>query len=417
MKLRNAMDGMEGDYEPSYFFMKIDTAQKLDEKMDRHGQTFIHEYIHFIQDIFLPYCVRNNVNEVYRFVYVMDKTKKEPILRPFDDWSSQLLCIERQHKQTWGYSKPVKNALKITGYERDEYVIKETQARVFKYTALLGSDAKHPIGAKDMLEYIAHKIESKHWLTDQPDIPYRTMDMVFDDLRLGDIPEMCKIALVEFCLHNDNPVHHLFQIVKSIQNGSLGLHGVEQCFFHFDFLEYVLHRLLWGARGGFEETMHTKAERRLSTIKDYIDKKYPVEHFRDISDWFGDVITYVSDNLKGRFYFAELYFKSKEDFLVEIDKLMGAIGVPLVFNSLAEHVSLLPEKYNKDSFIQFYVSFKFNEFLTHSDQTCPVCSFCENSSPDLMTPDCEVDVMRKISDDNQCPFGQFLNNHQINIVR
>lgn len=417
MKLRTTEGGMEGDYEPSYFFMRIDTAEKLDSNIDRHSQTFIHEYIHFIQDIFLPYCVRNNVNEIHRFVYIADKTKKEPISRPFDNWSAELLCIEQQHKQTWGYSKPVKSAPKITSYERDEYVIKETQARVFKYTALMGGDIKHPIGAKDMLEYIAHKIESKHWLTDQPDIPYRTMDMVFENLELANIPEICKIALVEFCLHNDNPVHHLFQIVKTIKNGSLGFQGVEQCFFHFDFLEYILQRILWGARGGFEETMHTKAQRRLSTIQDYLNRKYPAEHFRDISSWIGDVIAYVSDNLKSRFYFSELYYKNKEDFLVEIDKLMGALGVPLVFNSMGEHISLLPEKYNKDSFIQFYASFKFNEFLTHTNQTCPMCDFCESSNPDIMNPDCVDNVMRKISEDNQCPFGQFLNNHQINIIR
>lgn len=417
MKLKVMKNEMEGEYEPSYFFMKLKTTEKLDNNIDRHSQTFIHEYIHFIQDIFLPYCVRNNVNEVYRFVYIADAAKKNPILRPFVDWSPELLCMERQHQQTWGYSKSVKSALEIAGYERDEYVIKETQARVFKYTALFEGGIKHPVGAKDMLEYIAHKIESKHWSTDQPDIPYRTMDMVFEKLELGDIPEMCKIALVEFCLHNDNPVHHLFCVVNSIQNDNLGLQDIERCFFHFDFLEYVLSRILWGARGGFEETMHTKVQRRLSTIQDYLNMKYPAEHFRDISGWIGDVIAYVSENLKSRFYFANLYYMEKKDLLAEIDKLIRELGVPLVFNSMGDHISLLPEKYNKNSFIQFYASFKFNEFLTHADQTCPMCDFCERSNSDIMNPDCVDNVIRKISENSQCPFGQFLNNHKIDIVR
>ena len=417
MRLKTAIDGMEGMYEPSYFFIKIETTQKLDINIDTHSQTFIHEYIHFIQDIFLPYCIRNNVNEVHRFVYITEKTKSENIQRPFNDWSPEFLCIERQHQQTWGYSKPVKKAAPITDYDVTHYTIAETGARVFKYTALLSNGCRYPIGAKDMLEYIAHKIESKHWPTDQPDLPYRTMDLVFDQLGLGTIPDMCKIALIEFCLHNDNPIHHLFRTIETIQNGSLGLEGVEQCYLHFDFLDYVLKRLLWGARGGFEETIHSKLKRRLETIQSHIQKKYPAEQFKDISGWFDDVISYVDKNLKGRMYFAELYEKEKNDFLIEIDNLLKALGVPLVFNSLNEHISLLPEKYNKDSFIQFYTSFKFNEFLTHSDQTCPMCEFCENSTPELMSPDCIDNVARKVSEDNQCPFGQFLDNHKINIVR
>lgn len=417
MRLRAIKSEIEGEYEPSYFFMKIEKAEYLGDKIDTHCQTFVHEYIHFIQDIFLPYCIRNNVNEIYRFVYVADKAKKKPILRPFNDWSPELLCMERQHQQTWGYSKPVKSVLEISGYERDEYVIKETQARVFKYTALLAGGIKYPIGAKDMLEYIAHKIESKHWLTEQPDMPYRTMDMVFKKLGLGDMPEMCKIALVEFCLHNDNPVHHLFQMVSAIQNNNLGLEDVEKCFFNFDFIAYVLPRLLWGARGGFNETMHTKSQRRLASIQDYLNKKYPTEHFQEISSWVGDVIAYVSENLKGRFYFAELYYMEKEEFLGEIDKLMREIGVPLVFNSIGEHVTLLPDKYNKDSFIQFYASYKFNDFLTHTEQTCPMCDFCERSNADMMNSDCVDNVIRKVSENNECPFGQFLNNHKIDIIR
>lgn len=417
MRLKTTKDGIEGAYEPSYFFMRLETTQALDNNIDRHSQTFIHEYIHFIQDIFLPYCVRNNVNEIYRFGYIIDRTKKEPITRPFDNWGAELLCIDQQYEYTWGDLTQIKNASSIRSYESEIYTIEETEARVFKYTAILTPDKKYHVGAKDMLEYIAHKIESKHWTTDQPDFPYRTMDAIFDNLGLGDIPDMCKIALTEFCLHNDNPIHHFFQIIKLIQGGELSFQGVEQCFYHFDFLEYVLQRLLWGSRGGFEETIHTKVQRRLIDLRNFLDKKYPSEQFRDISDWIDDVITYISDNLKGRLYFSELYEKNKEELLAEVDMLVDTLGIPLIFNAQEEHISLLPEKYTKDSFIQFYASYKFNEFLKNTDKTCPMCSFCESSNPSIMSYDCANDVIRRVADDNQCPFGSFIYNHEINIVR
>ncbi|MCO7614155.1 hypothetical protein NJH83_28350 [Pseudomonas chlororaphis] len=416
MRLKTAKDGMEGSYEPSYFIMKIDTSEKLTDNLDRHSQTFIHEYIHFIQDIFLPYCIRNNVNEVYRFVYVTDKAKEKPIERPFNEWNHELSCISRQYDNTWGNSKPIKKASSIKSYSREHYVIKEINARVFKYIAHLSSGMEYHVGAKDMLEYIAHKIEAKHWSTVQPDFPYRTMDFVFEELGLGDIPMMCKIALTEFCLHNDNPVHHLFEIIKTIRSEGFGFHGVQQCFYHFDILEYVLQRLLWGARGGFEETIHTKVERRLATIREYLSRKYPTDQFRDIDSWFGDVVSYVANNLKGRLYFSEIYEKNKSEFLAEIDMLISTLGIPLIFNSINEHISLLPNKYNKDSFIQFYASFIFNEFLKHTDKTCPMCSFCENTNASIMTDDCISNVMRRVAEDSQCPFGKFIYNHEIRII-
>lgn len=78
---------MKGSYEPSYFIMRIDTSEKLTNDLDRHSQTFIHEHTHFIQDISLPYRIKNNVNDVYRFVYVTDNAKEKPIERPFDEWN------------------------------------------------------------------------------------------------------------------------------------------------------------------------------------------------------------------------------------------------------------------------------------------------------------------------------------------
>jgi len=417
MRLKTTKDGIEGAYEPSYFFMRLETNETLDKNLDRHSQTFIHEYIHFIQDIFLPYCVRNNVNEIFRFTYIADRAKKEPITRPFDEWNAELLCIDQQYEYTWGAITQIKNAKNIIDYEIETHTIEQTKARVFKYTAILAKDKKYQIGARDMLEYIAHKIESKHWSTDQPDFPYRTMDIIFCTLGLGDIPDMCKIALTEFCLHNDNPIHHLFQIIKLIRAGELGLQGVEQCFYHFDFLNYVLQRLQWASQGGFKETIHTKVKRRLGDLQNYLNKKYPAGQFRDISDWIEEVITYISINLKGKLYFSELYEKNKEEFLVEVDTLIDTLGIPLIFNSLDEHISLLPEKFTKDNFVQFYVSYKFNEFLNNTNKTCPICSFCESSNPSIMSSDCIEDVIRRVAEDNQCPFGSFISNHEISIVR
>lgn len=414
MRLKTSESALEGAYEPSYFFMIIDTTEKLDEGLDTHSQTFIHEYIHFIQDIFLSYCIRYNISEVNRFLSVTEKAKQGVIVRPFKDWSHETLCLDQQFEHTWGQTNFIDNVSHITDYESEIYLIKEIDARVFKYTANIIPEGTYQVGARDMLEYIAHKIESKHWPTEQPDIPYRTMELVFNNLQLGEMPTTCKIALIEFCLQNDNPVHHLFKTVETIRSGSLGVEGIEECLYDFTQLNHTLKRFLWGARGGFRETIETKVTRRLSTMKEYLEDKYPSNIFSDINTWINDVIHYVSTHLKGRLFFAELYEKDKPNFLAEIDLLISTLGIPLIFNAHEEHISLLPKKYKSEQFIQFYASYKFNEFLKTKEKTCPLCRYCENSTPDLMDDECTSNSILRAARDSSCPFGQFINNHDLN---
>ena len=61
-----------------------------------------------------------------------------------------------------------------------------------------------------MLEYIAHKIETKHYDDFVYQTPYKTIDHIFDFYQLSDIPPNIRLNIVEYCLYNDNPVHVLF---------------------------------------------------------------------------------------------------------------------------------------------------------------------------------------------------------------
>jgi hypothetical protein len=46
-------------YVPSFYFMKIETNEDIEYAIRNNTQTFLHEYIHFLQDLFLPYNIRN----------------------------------------------------------------------------------------------------------------------------------------------------------------------------------------------------------------------------------------------------------------------------------------------------------------------------------------------------------------------
>ena len=54
-----------GLYNISFFNMKIDTSEELtNEVIKKEESTFIHEFIHYLQDLILPYNIRVNLSNV-----------------------------------------------------------------------------------------------------------------------------------------------------------------------------------------------------------------------------------------------------------------------------------------------------------------------------------------------------------------
>ena len=57
-----------GDYEPAFFIIRINSDDPIGDGISgRLLGTFIHEYIHFLQDLLLPYCMRENLVVLSKF--------------------------------------------------------------------------------------------------------------------------------------------------------------------------------------------------------------------------------------------------------------------------------------------------------------------------------------------------------------
>ena len=67
------------------------------------------------------------------------------------------------------------------------------------------------LGARDFLEYIAYKVELKFYpnRTTAPQLPYESIDIIFDKHGLSSVSEEKRICVAEFCLYNDAPMHML----------------------------------------------------------------------------------------------------------------------------------------------------------------------------------------------------------------
>ena len=164
-----------GSYRPSFFFMTIESDDDISLSIDKHKQTFVHEYIHFLQDLVLPYCIRENLvkgQHINRILY--EGFTQSIIKRPFSDWSDDDLLTMKQNNYTWGsHEFDMYNEWGGIKKIKVEHFESPTKARIFRFDIITESGKEYQIGARDFLEYIAHKIEEKNWEVTPPNIHTR----------------------------------------------------------------------------------------------------------------------------------------------------------------------------------------------------------------------------------------------------
>lgn len=406
------LNASDGSYATSYFFMQIETHDDLASLLSDHDQTFVHEYIHFLQDLLLSYNIRVNLGQIHRFDLIASTASSEGIIRPFKNWGTDAELVELQVADTWGQVRHLEgDTITIERIDSTSWVVPATGARVFKHTAKLSSGESYVIGANDMLEYIAHKIESKHWQTSAPAFPYRTIDKVLDHLNLSGMPDDCRVALVEFCLHNDHPFNQLMVALSKIfigekRNLLLDSEGIDS----------ILEGITWYPNGIPPETISSKSDRRLNQLIEELRKRYRGHNFESIALWIEDVTTVIKRDFHGALFFSKLYRLEKLEFKDKILDLLNTFGMPLVFNQSDKTRSILPEKYDQSQFVQFYAAQKLLEFVSHKGNTCPLIPFCESNNCEQIDDNCYYNAIARGLDENLCPFGQLITTYDLHKI-
>lgn len=410
------LNNVDGCYYPSFFCMKLDTSEDTYIALEKNTQTFIHEFIHYLQDLLLPYSIRLNLTNLSLFVDVQQSAKqKEKLVRPFHEWDENSRLLKKQQQYTLG--KPQFLAYKpcIQSIKHDHFVIPSTGAKVYKYTLQLTQPRKnYHISALDMLEYIAHKIETKHYEDSTYQTPYKTIDYIFDFYQLSDIPSNIRLNIVEYCLYNDNPVHLLFNAF--FDSGFIKAHkdiftDYSACY------ELLLHQSTWTAVGNFHETVNSKTQRRLNDFKNELINHFNAPQFNSIIHWLETVTAYVRTEFVDRFIFSDMYQMNLQELSDSISEIIDAIGFPLILNKDYKCISLLSASDDTLPFIQFHILQNFLQFVETKEQACPIYDFC-NANGSICTKSCKtLPYLGKNDDNDICPYLLFLKTYNLtNIV-
>ena len=101
------LDYATGFYNMSFFNINIETEEELTQDvLKKNEATFIHEFIHYLQDLVLPYNIRYSLSNVRWFFNILDSAHKiGSIHRPFSEWDNESSVLWTQFIRSILYSK------------------------------------------------------------------------------------------------------------------------------------------------------------------------------------------------------------------------------------------------------------------------------------------------------------------------
>ncbi len=401
---------IEGNYSPSFFLIHLMSNESGSAIISNNKATFVHEYIHFIQDIIFPYCIRTNMSYFCWFdnICKYGKSNKQ-IKRPFNNWNQNCSNLDMQFKQTFGSLKDQNKELKIKEIKSSKkhfsafdsrYSMRNRELDVYKYELIFENNSKYQLGARDLLEYITYKIETKHYggKNEFPKYPYKTIDYLFEYYSYSDLDEAKKIFIAEYCMYNDNPIHYLFNIFFHNKNRMELIYGLD-----IDKLYDKFSNVCNISIDGVNETFAHKVERRSNEFLNELKNLY--HHSDQLCNWIEHINSYARKKFLNRFIFTELFIMKKNEFEEYMSTLYSELNYPPILNKEEKMIYINNANYD---FEYLYILEAFINFIKgdkRSNKCCPITGFCKSNYNINCTG--RYDVQNEY--DDNCPYKKFLN--------
>jgi len=318
-----------------------------------------------------------------------------------------IFCDSRFVSKVWKLEDAIPSSKKASGFDAS-YSMKYREFNVYTYNMRINNGIMYNLGARDLLEYIAHQIESKHFVSDgrSPQLPYESVDLLFEHYGLSGVSNAIRLCIAEVCLYNDNPIRFLFVNFLENEEFRQGIASLsyEEVYKKFLSLEFV-------STDGVKETITHKTNRRLKDFEDNLSLHY--SNFDGIKNWIKKVNDFSEKELSNRFIFSDMYTMDTSKFEETISWIISNIGLPLVMNEKEECISLQSTQDNANEFIQFYILQRFFGYVsggTEKRSVCPIYNFCK-SNGDICDEQCNRNLQKKQLEDKKCPYFGFLKSY------
>lgn len=161
--MKNLRSSLQGKYEPSFFYMKIDVLSYNENMSDREISLFLHEYIHYLQNITTTYGLERLLYDfaiLCRMVEWLQKQNKADIYVPIpEDVLSELTKSNKKILDlTWGdtVDYDIKEFQFVSAEKLDSIRINELRSVdtiCIAYKNITGEEDICTFGAREIKEY------------------------------------------------------------------------------------------------------------------------------------------------------------------------------------------------------------------------------------------------------------------------
>lgn len=387
--MKDLYSRQEGVYIPSFFCMKIDSLSFDEDMSDRDLSLFVHEYIHFIQNIATLYGLERTNSDFGILINMINwiKGHKDSTIKvPLNETILNELTLNNRNisNLTWGDTNDVRD-IDIIKVENspdfantiDKYRTVESIVLTFRYKEN-GKEDICSFGARDVYEGMAYLIE-QHITNDyekSSDIPYNTVFKVAKYIH----PELVKdyrnvLVICDKALMSSNPGAEFVEIVMWLADNNYVPNVPRDLYILLD--QYwetydVTERVYW----------LDNFKRQVETVRENMHQLLQDDYFKDYHEW----IDYILD-------FAIKLRSVQPMFLLDIvnngnvrnnkyfQAFLEIAGCPLVENIKHEYFFISPKGFDSSCLVYFKVFYQIYDLLLNGNTQCslmPWCNDCRN---------------------------------------
>ncbi|CAG5077621.1 hypothetical protein [Parvicella tangerina] len=418
-------------YKPSFFRMKIDLPidmSNLNEIPDGAFSLYLHEYIHFIQDISTIYGLMNISTINY---YIQDCANKIHKAKG-KEFHPPISLVQKENDHGFNNFKlkpiyigtsinPKSDKIKFLSYKikpRQFGEKGETVGIVEVKFIDLKDDSERVIelGGNHICEGMAYLAEShiykevlkehEHEIIAQ-EYPYLLVKKIAEKLypKIAE-DSLILIALCDICLMTYHPGLSYVRLLEHLRDKNFFEdHKLSE---NKDLLDK-----LYEFSYSFLKGNHVDFETLIEVVRGEIKKNFNDKYFNDNNKWIDILFDRIKDfRLKiPRFIVDMVYFGDPKN-----NELFGAfhqlVGSPLVLNSDYNATISLPKGFNPKN-LNISLFWAINQVLTvfYSDQPkpCGLREYCKKSQeidPKISVDErCDDKPWSRCNDENLCPFA------------
>lgn len=408
--------GNRGFYEPGFFHLRVNTEDELESlgKFDPVSlgsswmPVFLHEYIHFLQDITTTHGLLNFIHWIEYLKTCNQQIREEnglllqtPLkISEAAAWSQN----DRLRKVFRGLTGKGK-AGAYCGYESQMQEV-EGGMQIPKYMVVLGDPERSlrriHFGSIHLKEYMAHRVQSQFDPeTEHEDIPYRLVEILMKNElpQLAEKPELV-MALCDASLMDFHPARLFFEMVEYFKNNPNQIPRTVDSI--YDLIDSKVKP------DGYESLLALYveiSERAMSSFGNALSGEVYEGNVRWFETVLGAAFKWRSES---RGFFSRL-IETPRSLTREFQLLIRDLGIPFTTNSKNMGKFMPPNQLEETDVNPYYPkAFQAIAHIFHEGgSACSMFGLCEASPlEDLTNHDCHSQPWNRVNNEQLCPFAQ-----------